>query len=1127
MTTGDLILKASLAVGLFTLFLLLSEQLKKGNFKRQIKWLIRVYAALLTVDFLLLVYYFYTTNLKFNYVWTYTSSDLPLIYKLAGTIAGSQGTLLFWAALIALGALWLNEKWGVSSDFIQKTQIVVISVGTYFIGLTMLDSPFKTIYQVDPKLPLDFIPAEGSGLNPLLQDLWMAIHPPIVFIAYAALTIPFAVAVVYLYKSIRKETKKTHKTWIKIGVYWCRISWLFLTLAIAIGGFWSYKVLGWGGFWAWDPVETSSFVPWLLLTAAMHALSEHRIKREKYSILAPVLVALTFVVVVYATLVTRSGFFASIHAFGKGAVTSYLVVLILVSTVVTILLACLKYLKSEESDGSAGDAQQFVSKSSDENQKLGFVNKTNIVYVTILLLVILTIVSFWGVTYPALRKLLQQETYGVFSSWFNLFSYVFFIPLMLMGGLCLNFGSKRKEKLVTDFMFFAGLTFVTMLIKPSLEWNIVNYTAIIGPDKPMLFRLVGSASILSFIPPSIYIIYSAIDRWGHNIAPLKRRDFQLKELGVFAIHLGIIFILMGAVASSVFSTQYGATLNVNNMGEIVDIDGGAYGARLVDYMEFSDYSEINLEQSETPSGLGIAEFYQLLASGSMANEFTVHGTVGEVQQVAEYTYVKLTEGDKELWVAMGKVEDIPVGIELMATGMLMSGFSSQSLGRTFDLILFAESAQSIGGTRRELVKSTQLIEVEVYKGTKKIAQGKATHEVYRGTTIDRVMIDRGILRDVYLIFNGKNGDLIPVTIKFVPLVNELWFGIILFVVGIVLILFSRPTGFVGLDDDVVFAGLCSGCGACAAVCPEDAIVVDELPRLVGECTDCGYCLYQCPRSFLDSEAVEKDLFGQLSRDTLGWSEETVGVRAKGKKSREGTQDGGFVTALLSYAFEKGIIDGALVTGSTGEWRPVPLLVTSVEELKSASGSKYSNSAVLSPLQEAKERGLKRLAVVGLACQIEGLRKIEYYPIDAVGLMDRVEFTVALFCKDNFLYTGLMEDLIGEKYSVDLKKIKKIDIKGSEVVVTVGRKALKIPLDEAEVYKREGCSVCSDFTSRISDFSVGSVGSPKGYTTVIVRTRRAADILKGMRKDKVVETSKKLDMDAVERLQRAKERRAGE
>ncbi|MFQ6136548.1 MAG: cytochrome c biogenesis protein CcsA [Candidatus Hydrothermarchaeales archaeon] len=790
MNIGDLILNVSLAVGLFAMILLLSEQFKRGKFERQVRWLIRVFAVALMADFLLLVYYFYTTNLTVNYVWAYTSRDLPLIYKLAGAVAGSQGTLLYWSALIGIGSLWLIEKRGLASDFVKKAQIVVLFLGSYFISLTLLDSPFKTIYEINPELPTSFIPAEGAGLNPLLQDPWMAIHPPIVFIAYAAMTIPFAVAVVYLFKSVKREADAVYKEWIGSGVQWCRVSWLFLTLAIAIGGFWSYKVLGWGGFWAWDPVETSSLVPWLLLTAAMHALVEHSKNRRKYNILAPALVTLTFAVVVYATLVTRSGFFASIHAFGKGTIGLYLITLIGICALASMLLATISYLRVEDSEEAAKETLQLKSKDSEEEEKLAFVNKTNIFYITILLLLILTVVSFWGITYPAIKKLLWAETYGVFPSWFNIFSYIFFIPLMFMAGLCLNYRSARKERLIRDFIFFAALTFVTMLIKPTEGWNIVDYTSVVGPEKPLLLSLVGSISLLSFIPPSIYIIYSAIDRWNDEVKSLKKRDFKIKEIGVIAIHLGIIFILIGAVFSTMFTTAMSATLNVNNKDQIALVGGTEYGVRLLDYNEFVDYGEV---PSGTIPGLSITQLYSTLASGPMQNEFTVHGVVEEVVDVKDYTYAKLVEGEEELWIAFGKTE-IPRGITLIASGMLMFDFPSASLGRTFDVILFASSVDSYEGKEKEIRKATQQIEVAVYKGADKIGEGVARHIDYRsmGTTIDRVMIDRGVIKDVYVIFNGKNGDEIPLTIKIVPLINELWFGVVLFAVGITMILLFDP-----------------------------------------------------------------------------------------------------------------------------------------------------------------------------------------------------------------------------------------------------------------------------------------------------------------------------------------------
>jgi ferredoxin len=235
-----------------------------------------------------------------------------------------------------------------------------------------------------------------------------------------------------------------------------------------------------------------------------------------------------------------------------------------------------------------------------------------------------------------------------------------------------------------------------------------------------------------------------------------------------------------------------------------------------------------------------------LATDPEQEGYTVYGTVSEVHQVPSYTYVILTDGSQDLWVAMGKMDDVSVGTELIVRGGPTFNFPSASLGRTFDLILFGGVVQSEAGVRKSLVKSTDQIKVAVYKGEKRIVQGTAEYWSYRGTRVGRVMIKRGIMGDINIIYSARDGDEAAVTIKFVPLINELWFGIILFAAGITAILFSPKTGFAGLDAVVVSKGLCTGCGTCAEVCPEEALEVDETPQLIGECVDCSYCLDNCP-----------------------------------------------------------------------------------------------------------------------------------------------------------------------------------------------------------------------------------------------------------------------------------------
>lgn len=316
---------------------------------------------------------------------------------------------------------------------------------------------------------------------------------------------------------------------------------------------------------------------------------------------------------------------------------------------------------------------------------------------------------------------------------------------------------------------------------------------------------------------------------------------------------------------------------------------------------------------------------------------------------------------------------------------------------------------------------------------------------------------------------------------------------------------GREEGYTALEHEIIFRDLCCGCGACAAVCPEKVIEVGEFPKLVGKCTNCGYCLMQCPRSFFSSKEAEEKIFGSMAGDVIGHCEVKLGARAKDAADK--VQDGGFVTALLKYCLEKKIIDGAVVAGVSEKepWKPAPRLITSPAELGGVSGTKYSNCSNLSVLKEAMEKNLKNIAVVGVHCQIEGARKIQNYPIEDVDLQGRIKLTVALFCKSNFLYDGLMKNIIQKKYNIDLKKMSKIDIKGKNVLVWSEGKKIEIPLEEAYSYAREGCKVCLDFTSRISDFSVGSVGSPGGYSTVLARTKLASEILNKMKSEGAVET----------------------
>ncbi len=773
MNPGNILLYLAFFTGLSSVVLLLYEQIRKKTVA-QLKWLIRGFTALLFVDFSLLLYYFFVSDVTIEYVWSFTSKYYPIYYKILGALAGQEGTLLFWALLISIGALWLNEGKDSVSDFVRKAQILVMGLGTYFVAMTLLDSPFKTIYEVYPTIQRDFVPLDGAGLNPLLLDPWMATHPLTMFIGYAGVTVPFAGAMVYLLKSLRGDSKDLHMLWVSKASQWCRVAWLFLTIAIAFGGIWSYKVLGWGGFWAWDPIETASLIPWLMLTGAMHALAEHRRDMRNYGILAPVLVSLSFALVVYATLVTRSGVFESVHAFVAGGAGPYLVVLAFLALAAPLSLGLIKYLRNE---GEQTRKSKYL------------LNKTNIFYLAVLSFIALTFISFFGVTYPAMIKMLTGNKYGVGSSFFNIWSYPFFIFIMLLAGLGLTFKTSRRDEAVREFMVFTGLTIVAAFIRPADGWNIVDYSAIISPQKPLLYTLIGSISALSFLPPSIYIVYAVLKKSGETWK-IKEKKYSI---GVLGIHLGIVFIILGAVSSSLFTSELSGVLDLEDSATIVPATpaklhqmAGAwgvhvgegmssFGVRLVDYREIPDIKEDQL------LGMGVSEVIQNLDSTKEARQVMVYGVVGDVKTFQNVTVFSLTDGDKTLPV----LSSFPVDSGDL---LVVSGYPHSFNGDMQNRFILAETVVDASDA---LIKLTKSAFIEVYRGNNLIGRGVTKLEEYKDSDVRRVMIDRGVFRDVYVIFSGIEGDRLSLTIKLVPLMNILWFGVILFVGGIVMIIVSR------------------------------------------------------------------------------------------------------------------------------------------------------------------------------------------------------------------------------------------------------------------------------------------------------------------------------------------------
>lgn len=227
---------------------------------------------------------------------------------------------------------------------------------------------------------------------------------------------------------------------------------------------------------------------------------------------------------------------------------------------------------------------------------------------------------------------------------------------------------------------------------------------------------------------------------------------------------------------------------------------------------------------------------------------------------------------------------------------------------------------------------------------------------------------------------------------------------------------------------------------------------------------------------------------------FGSYKEVMALKAKDGKITGVSQDGGVVTALLCYALEKGVIDGALVAGKSEiPWMPKPTIATTKEEIIAAAGTKYTISPVVSTIKDAaREYGLDKIAVVGTPCQMYAIQKMKLYPVGARHIPDKIALTVGIFCTENFSYAGL-RTIIEDHCKVPVESVTKMEI-GKGKFWIKGAKDVSIPIKETHKYEQDSCHVCSDLTAEFADISTGSIGTPDGWSTTFARSTKGKDLL---------------------------------
>lgn len=467
--------------------------------------------SLLTSGVFLLIYLLVTKDYSNVYVAKNVSNDLSFIYSIASLWAGQEGSLLLWSWILSTYTLVLKYSKPYKT-LLCSTQGITLFILTFFVFLIVfIESPFEVLKDV---------PLNGRGLNPILQNFYMAIHPLTLYVGYIALTIPFAFAL----GSILSKDKTDN--WVTRSKKWTYFSWIFLSIGLLLGSRWAYLELGWGGYWAWDPVENVALMPWLALTAFLHSsmAQEMRSLLRRWNIC---LIFLAFFLSIFGTFITRSGLISSVHSFAQSSIGPYFIVFI----IFIVLFSLFMYQKNKKIISSEEDIVSLLSK---EN----FLIFNNIFFL------IITLTVFLGTVFPIISEAITGEKILVGPTFYDLVNFPNVLLLMSLMSVAPIIPWKSAKL----------ITLLNYILKPILVSAALTILfGFIFSSIKVLLVLFLSSFVTIVILQDLFIDFKMQLSRGLRFNEIL--DKKSRRYCAFLIHFGIILLVVGITLSSVYGTK--------------------------------------------------------------------------------------------------------------------------------------------------------------------------------------------------------------------------------------------------------------------------------------------------------------------------------------------------------------------------------------------------------------------------------------------------------------------------------------------------------------------------------------------------------------------------------------------
>jgi cytochrome c-type biogenesis protein CcmF len=491
--------------------------------------------VLLTIANLAMIYGLITHDFSIDYVAQVGSRSTPVFFTVISLWSALEGSILFWGWVLSFYtalSVWLTRaKLGALGAYANAT---LLGVGMFF--YILLIGPANPFGLVTPT------PLDGPGPNPLLQNHWlMGVHPPLLYLGYVGMTVPFAFGIGALLSG------KLDDTWLRVTHRWTVAAWVFLSLAIVAGMWWSYEVLGWGGWWAWDPVENASFMPWLTATAFMHSAMVQE-RRGLLRVWNMSLVIVTFLLTILGTFLTRSGIISSVHAFSEGPIGMYFLAFMAIVLVFSLVLLTGRSAELR----SEGNLDTMVS-------------RETVFLVNNLLLTAFTFTVLLGTMFPLLAEAFRGEKVSVGAPFFNQMTVPICAALLFLVGVgpMLPWRVANLHEFKRKLRAPGGVGLLVVAI--ALAFGVRSFWGLVA------FGFAGwaaTANLQEFATGTAARRRASGTGWLQSLTGLVNAN--PRRYGGYIAHLGLIMSAIGMTGSSVLQSDIVSTLRP---GEAVELSG--------------------------------------------------------------------------------------------------------------------------------------------------------------------------------------------------------------------------------------------------------------------------------------------------------------------------------------------------------------------------------------------------------------------------------------------------------------------------------------------------------------------------------------------------------------------------